>query len=137
GGDVAALTLRTHPYHGLGASGMVMGGLGLLTIQSLPLQFKNPTSWKYVIGGILGGVMLFTLLGLNPASDVLAHLGGFVCGLILGGAMTMVPQKILLGLRANTVCGPVLAGLIALTWALGLRHPAPPPCNQSRVYGTD
>src|SRR2546423_6069375 len=44
-GNVAALTLRTHPYHGLGASGMVMGGLGLLTIQSLPLQFKNPTSW--------------------------------------------------------------------------------------------
>ncbi len=127
GGNVAALTLRTHPYHGLGASGMVMGGLGLLTIQSLPLQFKNPTSWKYVIGGILGGVMLFTLLGLNPASDVLAHLGGFVCGLILGAPMTLVLQQKLLGWRANTVCGAVLAGLITLTWILALRHiPSPP-----------
>ena len=71
--------------------------------------------------------MLFTLLGLNPASDVIAHLGGFVCGLALGGAMTMVPQKILLSLRANTVCGTVLAGLIALTWTLALRHAATPP----------
>ena len=127
GGNVASLLLRTDSAPGLGASGMVMGGLGLLTVQSLCLRLNSPKSRKYIAGAIFGGVMLFTLLGLNPASDVIAHLGGFVCGLALGGAMTMVPQKILLSLRANTVCGTVLAGLIALTWTLALRHPAPPP----------
>ena len=125
GGNVAGLLLHTHPYHGLGASGMVMGALGLLTVQSLALRFKNPHSWKYIIGGLLGGVMLFTLFALDPASDVIAHLGGFVCGLVFGAAMTSVPQKRLFGSPANAVCAAVLTGLIALTWTLALRH-APP-----------
>jgi len=33
-GNAAGLALRTEHYIGLGASGMVMGGLGLLTAQS-------------------------------------------------------------------------------------------------------
>src|SRR5712671_1152911 len=61
-GNVAGLLLHHHTYAGLGASGMVMGGLGLLTIQSLSIRFNNPRSAKYITGGILAGVMLFTLL---------------------------------------------------------------------------
>ena len=105
---------------------MVMGGLALLTIQSLSLRCKNTRSWRYSIGGIFGGVMLFTLLGLDPASDVVAHLGGFVCGLILGAAMTLIPQKKLLGPAANAVCGALLTGLVALTWLFALLHVPPP-----------
>ena len=122
GGNVAGLLLHQHAYHGLGASGMVMGGLGLLTIQSLSIRFKNPRSGRYITAGILAGVLLFTLLGLNPTSDVIAHLGGFLCGLSVGTAMTLIPQKTLLGRPANVVCGAVLAGLIALTWERALRH---------------
>jgi rhomboid protease GluP len=123
GGNVAGLLLRQHAFHALGASGMVMGGLGLLTIQSLSLQFKQTRT--YVVGGLLAGIMLFTLLGLNPASDVIAHLGGFVCGLVLGAPLSLIPQKKLLGARANAFCGGLLMGLIALTWTLALRHPPP------------
>jgi len=121
-GNVAGLLLHQGTYHRLGASGMVMGGLGLLAIQSLSIRFKNPRSGRYIIGGILAGVLLFTLLGLNPNSDVIAHLGGFLCGLVLGAAMTMIPQPKLLGRTANFVCGAVSAGLLALTWTLALRH---------------
>jgi len=122
GGNVAGLLFHQGTYHGLGASGMVMGGLGLLTIQSLSIRFKNPRSARYITSGILAGVLLFTLLGLNPGSDVIAHLGGFLCGLILGAAMAMIPQSKLLGRPANVVCGAVSAGLLALTWTLALRH---------------
>src|SRR6185503_14713839 len=65
----------------LGASGMVMGGLGMLAVQSLSLRHSNPSAGRHIVGGILGGGMLFVLVGLDPHSDVMAHFGGFVCGL--------------------------------------------------------
>ena len=126
-GNVAGLLLHTQPRPALGASGMVMGALGLLTVQTFSLRLKDSRSWKYIIAGVLGGLLLFALLGLNPAGDVVAHFGGFVCGLMLGAAMALVPQKRLLGSSANVVCGILLAGLMALTWTLALRHGASPP----------
>jgi membrane associated rhomboid family serine protease len=126
-GNIAGFLLHTRPYQGLGASGVVMGGLGLLAIQSLSLRHENPGSSKYIFIGVFSGVMLFTLLGLDPASDVTAHLGGFVGGLTLGAAMALVPQKKLLAPATNILCGAALAGLIALTWILALRHAVPVP----------
>ena len=110
----------------LGASGMVMGGLGLLAIQSLSLRHSNPTAGKYIAGGIVGGFMLFVLVGLDPHSDVIAHFGGFVCGLILGGGLTLVSQKALLRQAVNTLAGTALATLILLTWMLAFRDWVPP-----------
>jgi membrane associated rhomboid family serine protease len=110
----------------LGASGMVMGGLGLLAIQSLSLRRSAPTAGKYIAGGILGGFMLFVLVGLDPHSDVIAHFGGFVCGLILGGGLTLVSQKTLLRRAVNALAGTALAALILLTWMLAFRDWVPP-----------
>src|SRR5438094_4344099 len=103
GGNVAGLMFHTHAYHGLGASGTVMGGLGLLTVQSFSLRLRNPMAARSIIGGLFAGFMVFTLLGLDPASDVIAHLGGFVCGLVLGAALTAISQEILLGPGADAV----------------------------------
>src|SRR5437867_4043395 len=102
----------------LGASGMVMGGLGLLAIQSLSLRRSTPTAGKYIVGGILGGFMLFVLVGLNPHSDVIAHLGGFVGGLILGVGLSLVSQNALLRPAVNVLAGTALAVLIIVTWTL-------------------
>ena len=120
GGNLARALLHLQ-IPSLGASGMVMGGLGLLAIQSLSLRHSNPTAGKYIAGGILGGFMLFVLFGLDPHSDVIAHLGGFVCGLILGGALTLVSQKTLLRPAVNVLTGTALAALIILTWTLAFR----------------
>jgi hypothetical protein len=37
--------------------------------------------WRGLVSSISGAVLLFVLLGLDPRSDVLAHMGGFVAGL--------------------------------------------------------
>ena len=72
GGNVIAWLLFTGPYRSVGASGMVLGCLGLLAVQSFSLWRQTPHAGKYIVSGIVGGVMLFVLLGLTPGTDVLA-----------------------------------------------------------------
>ena len=49
---------------------LLIGSLGLLAAHSFPLWRKTPHAAKHVLSGILGGVMLFVLLGLTPGTDV-------------------------------------------------------------------
>ena len=104
----------------LGASGMVMGSLGLLAVQSLSFWRKTPHAYRYLTAGIFGGVMLFVLVGLSPGTDVLAHLGGFVSGLLLGAVLTWLPA-IGRHTAVNLACGLLFALLVILPWWLALR----------------
>jgi membrane associated rhomboid family serine protease len=121
-GNVASLFVHGRPFHGLGASGMVMGALGMLSAQTL-----HPGSWKggalkRELAGLAAGTMLFTLYGLAPGTDVTAHLGGFVTGLAMGAGLAFVPEKILRSRGTNLATGIVLLALVAVTWALALTH---------------
>jgi membrane associated rhomboid family serine protease len=118
GGNVATWLL--FPDHrSLGASGMVMGCVGLLAAQMFSLR-RNPYSIKYVLSGIAGGVFLFLLLGLGPGTDVLAHFGGFVFGLLFG-TILLFPQSLARNSGANIIAGGVLSALVIGTWWLALR----------------
>jgi rhomboid protease GluP len=119
GGNVASWLVHGEAHLGLGASGVVMGALGLLAVQSLPLLKGNPNAAKLAIGGIVGGVMLFVLLGLNPGTDVIAHLGGFVAGLLLGSLLALAPN-LAQQTFANLVAGFLFTGLVIVTWVLAL-----------------
>ena len=119
GGNLIAWLLSSEPHRSLGASGMVLGSLGLLAVQSFSLWRQTPQAAKYILSGIVGGVMLFVLLGLTPGTDVLAHFGGFATGLLLGGLMALVngvAQKV----RTNLVCGFLFALLVIVPWWLAL-----------------
>ena len=120
GGNLLAglITLQTH--RSLGASGMVMGSLGLLAVQSLSLWRQTPHAMRFIVSGLCGGVMLFALFALTPGTDVMAHLGGFVCGLLLGALFNLLPaiaQKPV----ANLLGGLVFALLVIVPWWLALR----------------
>ena len=119
GGNLASWLVSEGQHRGLGASGMIMGALGLLAAQSLAPWRKTPHAFKYVIAGIAGAVMLFVLLGMTPGTDVVAHLGGFVTGLLLGGFLTAVPNPARTG-HANLVSGLGFGLLTMLTWYLAL-----------------
>ena len=119
GANFAAWLVASQPYRSLGASGMVMGSLGLLAVQSFSLGPRTRPAMKYILSGIFGGVMLFVLLGLTPGTDVIAHLGGFVVGLLLGRLLALVPaieQKA----QLNLISGLVFALLVTLPWWLAL-----------------
>jgi rhomboid protease GluP len=120
-GNVADLTLYPEAHRSLGASGMVMGGLGLLAVPSLQSLAANPGSRKTVLRGLLAGVLLFVLLGMNPASDVVAHGGGFVGGLLLGLGLSWLPSRLVRHSVTNPACAILLGVTVVLTWILACR----------------
>lgn len=121
-GNVAGLILYGKPYTGLGASGMVMGALGLLTFHSANLWRRNPAASRILLRGFLAGILLFVVLGSNPNSDVIAHLGGFVAGGLLGAILSHVPIARLEHDRAVIASSwSALLLLLALTCFLALR----------------
>lgn len=95
GGNVAGLLLYSATHRGLGASGMIMGALGLLAAQWLVLLKHGLTPRQLAIRGLLSGAFLFILLGFSPQAnvDVLAHVAGFITGLLLGGGLALLPQR--------------------------------------------
>ena len=120
-GNVAGLWLYGPVHRGLGASGMVMGALGLLTAQSLAYwRSGSETSWL-VVRGVAAGCLLLVLLGLNPDADVIAHVGGFVAGLFFGVLLLLSPTPTAQHTWGNRIAELVCGGLMILTWGLALR----------------
>jgi rhomboid protease GluP len=115
GGNLFVCLLLPERGRSLGASGMVMGALGLLAVQSLSIWRKTRHPAKYIVTGISGGLMLFVLFGLSPDSDVLAHLGGFLSGLLLGGLLASFPA-LARNNSANLGSGLLFAILVILPW---------------------
>ena len=119
-GNLFAWFTAPQPRFSLGASGMVMGALGLLAIQSLSFWRQTPIARKYILSGVIGGVMLFLLLGVSPGTDLLAHGGGFAAGLLLGAILNVL-RKALDKSGINLVCGVLFTVLVVWPWWCALR----------------
>ena len=121
GGNLAGLIFYSHSHRSLGASGMVMGALGLVTLQSFAYLRAGITPRQLMIRAILGGVLLLILLGMNPETDLLAHLGGFVSGCLLGLLFALLPRSFLESAWVNLLSVLSCGVLVVLTWWLALR----------------
>jgi membrane associated rhomboid family serine protease len=119
-GNAAGLAVHPLPYRGLGASGMVMGALGLLTVQSLGAWRHPGAAKRSILAGVLAGVLLFVLFGLSPRSDVVAHAGGFLGGLVGGVGLNWLPATWGRGTRADQRAGAVAALIATACWSLAL-----------------
>jgi len=120
-GNWFSLWVHDVPYRGLGASGMIMGGLGMLGPHALSVvrrDFRAGT--RLVLSGVLAVIMLFSLWGLSPQSDVAAHLGGFLSGIVGGAILSLIPSRQLHASRLNVLCGLVVAFLLLWAWTLAL-----------------
>lgn len=106
GGNLFVWLIYPTGHRSLGASGMVLGCVGLLALQSVSVRPANRNTLKNALAGVFAGVMLLVLFGLDPASDVLAHIGGFGCGLVLGAVLLLTPRL------SRSTTGNVCAGLL-------------------------
>lgn len=125
GGNGLTWLVYDQTHRGLGASGVVMGALGLLAIQSLPI-FKRPNSniFRLFAVSILAGFLLFVFLGTSPGTDVVAHLGGFITGLLLGLLLMLAPRYIQRP-WTNLIAGILFAALVVLPWWLAITRGQP------------
>ncbi len=122
-GNVAGLLLYSTPHLGLGASGMVLGALGLLTAQSLVFWRGGVSGKQLILRALLGGLMLLVLLGFNPSPhvDVIAHVAGFLSGIVFGAIIILLPERIRRSHWTNRLAVVVCTGLVMVTWWLALR----------------
>lgn len=120
GGNVVSWLAHGASFHGLGASGVVMGALGLITVPAFHELPKMVQPRKLLLGGLAAGVMLFVLLGVSPGTDVVAHFGGFLGGIGLGFMLTL-DRRAVAGPVANLAAALIFAGLIIWTWWLALQ----------------
>jgi membrane associated rhomboid family serine protease len=120
-GNLAGLFVYPDQHLGLGASGMVMGGLGMLAVQSVTLLRRNPISRKQVWRGLAAGVLLFALFGLNPDTDVVAHFGGFVAGLVFGTLLVWLPPR-WQNSKIDSVAAIILGCLVGITCWRAVNH---------------
>ena len=120
-GNLASLTLHPDPFWGLGASGVVMGALGLVAAQSFSLWRASPRAGRYILAGAGAGGFLFLLLGTDPSSDVIAHTGGFLAGALLGALLSHLAPQTLQHPAVRMGAGLAFGLLVLLTWGLALR----------------
>lgn len=121
GGNVADWMLYQEAHQSLGASGMVMGALGLLTVESCVALATPEGRRSLAVRGVFGGILLLVLLGLDPNTNVIAHIGGFVAGGLLGLALQSLPNEILRRPSLNRLAELLCASLMVFTWWLALR----------------
>jgi len=117
--NLAALFLYGADYRSLGASGMVLAALGLLTASGMSEVLRHRPGWKSLFATLSAGLMLFVLTGSNPTSDLVVHLGGFGFGLGVGAAL----EPLVAGRRRSRLQPVALALVLAGTcgaWLLAL-----------------
>ena len=113
------LMVRAEDYQGLGASGWIMGALGMIVAQAVPHWNTGRRGNRIVISSLGTGALLFILLGTDQSSDVVAHFGGFAFGVLMGAIAAFFPKAWLPGLNRAAL---ILFGIIvAVTTGLALR----------------
>jgi rhomboid protease GluP len=122
-GNVADLLVYSQPHQSLGASGMVMGALGLITVQTFSFWRQYRFGGRFFFRAMAAGVMILALIGFSPDSDVVAHVGGFIAGAIFGCTLGWSDPDLWQRGPVNAGALLALAALLLATWRLALRAP--------------
>jgi membrane associated rhomboid family serine protease len=117
-GNYASVIVDPATHESLGASGMVTGALGLITVQSFAHWRKYRAAVSWLPRAVAAGVLILVLIGFSPGTDTVAHVGGFVAGAIFGLALAWVRPAALQRDTPNVVAGMALGALLIITWAL-------------------
>jgi membrane associated rhomboid family serine protease len=120
-GNCASVMLDPVAHQSLGASGMVTGALGLITVQTFADWRKHRMAGALIPRALAGGVLLLVLISFSPGTDVVAYVGGFLAGTIFGVGLGFFGPKTLHRKSVNLGSGLLLCALIIVTWLLAGR----------------
>jgi rhomboid protease GluP len=122
-GNLAVQLLHGPPHLSLGASGMVMGAMGLLSVHSVK-QWRQEKAARFLGRSLMAGILLLVLFGLNPGTDVLAHVGGFAGGCLIGTVLSLVPENWFNRRYWDGALAWLTGIWLAICWALALKFSA-------------
>ena len=91
--NVAAGWIRVGDYVGLGASGVVMAALGMLSANLFDLWRNGWRAARWILPTLAGSLALFIELGTSPRGDVVVHALGFAAGIPAGMVAALWPQQ--------------------------------------------
>ncbi len=120
-GNCAGLLVYPARSQSLGASGMVMGALGLLSVQSISFWRKFRRARVFVLRSAAGAILILVLVGFAEGSDVVAHLGGFLGGAVLGLALAWVRPSTLHRGGPNVAALAIVLLLLLTAWGKAAR----------------
>lgn len=113
-GNLAGWMVYPPDYSAVGASGIVMGAIGLLAASPAPSGKLKHLSLSLLLRTVTPAVLLFVFYGFSPkpGTDWIGHTGGFVTGVALGWIWRPFRRAKGISPRLNHV-------LLAVTLALG------------------
>jgi membrane associated rhomboid family serine protease len=140
-GNLVNAWLQPATHVSMGASTAVFGVLGVQAAYEFMRRGDGRPAWRRRVP-LIAGVVLLGLLGLGGAwhdpsnvaeearkldeilqkTDVIAHFTGFAAGLAFGAALGWKRRMRRLSTSVEVVLGGAALGLVALCWALALRH---------------
>lgn len=118
GGNLIGFLIYPELHRSLGASGMVMGALGVISVESLA-AWRVIRLKRIMARGVAAGALVLVLMGFSEGTDIIAHVGGFCCGAVLGTILHFAPGEFA-GKFTDSVAMVLLAGMTILTWGLAL-----------------
>ena len=120
--NLIPLIWRPDTSSSLGASGVVMGALGMMAAGAAMHYWQRRHPPRLIMEALVGCMMLFVLVGLSPTSDVTAHAGGFAAGLAIGFPLAAVPVTSLRRMRVNFIAGALFCLLMTTAWTAALHQ---------------
>jgi membrane associated rhomboid family serine protease len=119
-GNGLSLWVHSDASQSLGASGMVTGALGMLSVHSFSLWRKYRAARGLMGRGAVAGFLILVLIGFAPESDIAAHIGGFLAGAVIGLGLNAVRPAVWQGGWVNVTCALALAALVTVAWRQAL-----------------
>lgn len=124
-GNLLSLGLHPSDYASLGASGVVMGALGILSVYLLPWMKRGSLPTRIAFSALSASILIFVLTGLSPDPQVniSTHLGGFMGGIFWGVVLNRLPDKYIFHTLTNVVLTVAWFAFCSYCWWLAVEQP--------------